>query len=271
MKVSTQVRALLILCFLLLLTSCSYNPFRFNNRTTGSPTAALVGATVGAGSVALVTSSKPLILLGGLTGGAFGYYVTTLRYDAGGVIHGCGEVYKVGDYVGIVIPSDKLFEPNTADFLPSAPYILNSAAAVLQHNPGNNIMISGNTSGFARTRWERRLSEKRAQKISAFLWNAGVGSFYDDSNNPRKLNYVGYGNYFPIANNYHNDGIRANSRIQITSYPTASELLIDKQHEALNNVGGACDRDLNEAPACDSGGASGCACGGGNGGGGFLG
>lgn len=250
MTMATKIIGILILICTLCLAACSFNPFRLNNRTTGSPTAALVGTAAGAGSVALLTSSKPLILLGGLTGGMFGYYVTTLRYDAGGIIEACGQVYKVGDYVGIVIPSDNLFEPNSADFLPQAKPILDSAANVLQRYPQNNIMISGNTSGFSRTRWERKLSEKRAQKVSAYLWNSGVGAFKDKSNDTRKLNYVGYGNFFPIANTYTNDGIRTNSRIQITSYPSACDLLLDARHQAFNNVGGSNDRVLNEAPTC---------------------
>ena len=82
-----------ILC--LLLMGCSYNPFTSNNHTTGSVGGTAIGAAAGAGGVALVTSSKPLILLGGVGGGMLGYYVTTLRFDAGGVIHTGGQVYHV--------------------------------------------------------------------------------------------------------------------------------------------------------------------------------
>lgn len=218
MKVGTKIFGLLVFS-LLFLTSCSYNPFIFNNHTTGSPAGALVGAGIGAGSVALLGGTRPLIVLAGLGGGALGYYVTTLRYDAGGVIQGGGQVYKVGDYIGIYIPTDNLFEPNTADFLPQARLILESAADILQRYPNNNIMISGNTSGFGHARWERRLSEKRAQRVAAFLWNEGVSPFKDQSNDMRKLNYVGYGDFFPISHDYTNDSIRQNSRMQITSYP----------------------------------------------------
>src|SRR5262245_3459899 len=89
-----------------LLVSCSYNPFIPNNHETGSPLGAAIGAGVGGGTIAALGGSKFYIAIGALTGGAIGYYVTTLRYDSGGVIQSGGKVYKVGDIVGIYIPSD---------------------------------------------------------------------------------------------------------------------------------------------------------------------
>lgn len=239
------------------LTGCSFNPFTCNNHSTGSPVAAALGAGIGAGFTSLFTSYKPLIVLGGIGGGMLGYYVTTLRYDSGGIIYACGEVYKVGQYVGIVIPTDNLFEANSAEFLPDAAPILDSAAATLARYPNNNVMVSGNTSGFSRTRWELKLSEKRAQKVSAYLWKAGVSCFRDKSTDNRKMTYVGYANLFPVASDLTNNGIRQNSRIQITSYPSATELMLDKRHQAYNNVGGACDQAMVEAPGCH-GGVAGC-------------
>src|SRR5437868_15440163 len=118
MRIKMKIMGTLVLS--LLLSSCSYNPFIRNNHTTGSPAGAAIGAAAGAGSVALLGGPKALIALAGLGGGAIGYYVTTLRFDSGGVIESGGQVYKLGDFVGIDIPSDKLFEPNTADFLPQA-------------------------------------------------------------------------------------------------------------------------------------------------------
>ena len=247
MKKLIGLLALTISC----LTGCSFNPFISNNHTTGSPTGTVVGAGVGAGGIALLGGSKTLMLLGGLGGGAIGYYVTTLRYDAGGVYQAGGQVYKIGDYVGIYIPTDMLFEPNTADFLPQATPILDSTAAVLARYPNNNILISGNTSGFARPRWELRLSERRAQRVAAYLWNAGINQFKDPNNDLRRLTYVGYGDYFPIAHHYTNPSIRDNSRIQITSYPSSCDLHLDPRHATFQNY--APLDDLNEESACEDG------------------
>jgi outer membrane protein OmpA-like peptidoglycan-associated protein len=219
------------------LTSCSYNPFISNNHTTGSPVGAIAGVAIGAGGAAALGAPKPVIALAGIGGGMVGYYVTTLRYDSGGIMQAGGKVYQVGDYVGIYIPSDQLFESNSADFLPQAAPILDSVVAVLERYPDNNIMISGNTSGFARPRWEQRLSERRAQKVSAYLWNAGINQFKEPGNDLRKLNYVGYGDYFRIAQDDTNDGIRENSRVQITSYPSSRDLRRFKGEVDNQNVG----------------------------------
>ncbi len=221
-----------------LLASCSYNPFIADNHTTGSAAGVAVGAAAGAGSAAALGGSKFALAVAGITGGAIGYYVTTLRFDAGGIIQGGGEVYTVGDYVGIYIPSDKLFEPNTAEFTPQAESILDSVGNVLERYPNNSILISGNTSGFSRPRWENRLSEERAKKVAAYLWDTtDITQFKENSNNMRRLNYVGYGDYFPIATHYTNKGIRQNSRIQITSYPTGCELDSELQKEKISNYG----------------------------------
>lgn len=235
-------KALSLTLILSLLCSCSYNPFLAENHETGSPAGAAVGAGVGAGGVALLGGSRAYIWSAGLIGGAVGYYMTTLRYDSGGVMQAGGKVYKVGDFVGIYIPTDNLFEPNSSEFSPYAEPILQSTALVLKRYPRNNILISGNTSGFARARWEQKISERRAQKVAAYLWNAGINNFIDDTINMRKLNYVGYGDFFPIASHLTNEGIRQNSRIQITSYPSNADLGLDKCKQTMFNMGETDDR-----------------------------
>lgn len=232
--------------------NCTYNPFVANNHTTGSPAGAIVGAGIGAGGVALLNGPKPVMAIAGVGGGMLGYYVTTLRYDAGGIIRAGGKVYKLGDFVGIYIPSDTLFEPNTADLLPRSKFVLDSAGRVLARYPNNNVMISGNTAGFYRSGWDQRLSEKRAQVVAAYLWSYGINDFRERSIELRKLNYVGYGDYFPIAHKYTNDSLRKNSRIQITSYPSNYDLRLDR-HMAVQDMRcfKNCGKDRNRCFALD--------------------
>lgn len=247
------IKKTLVLLFVctVLSSGCSYNPFIRNNHTTGSATGAIVGAGIGVGGVALLNGSKPAMALAGIGGGMLGYYVTTLRYAAGGVIQAGGQVYQVGDFIGIDIPSDRLFEVNTANFLPTAGPVLDSAANVLKRYPRNNVFISGNTSGFSSAVWERKLSEKRAQRVSSYLWKAGINAFKEPGTDTRKLGYSGLDHFFPIASDYTNDGIRQNSHIQITSYPSQCDLYLDKRHLATQNVGGEeTDNDIDDAPTC---------------------
>lgn len=223
----------------LLLSGCN------TNRPTGSGVSTLIGAGVGAGGIALLGGSKPMMVLGGIGGGMLGYYLSTQRHDAGVLIKAGGQVYQVGDFIGIEIPSDKLFEPNTAELLPQATPILESAADVLQRTPSHNILVSGNTSGIGQARWEKRLSQKRAEKVAAFFWNAGITPDLPSSDRKRRLTYVGNGNYFPIAHDRTNESLRSNSRIQITSYPSDVDLHAGKVETPMSNIGA-----YKDAPPC---------------------
>lgn len=247
----------LVILSMFFLTSCSFNPFSSNNHTTGNLGAAAVGAAAGGGFMALIGGGKPLIALAGVGGGMFGYYVTTLRHDAGGIIAVGGRIYRVGDYVGINIPSDPLFDPNTADFTPQAGPILDSLVAVLKRYPKHNVLISGNTSGFAEPRWERHLSQERAQRVAAYLWNSGIDNVISTGRvfATRQLNYVGYGDYFPIAHDYTNKSIRKNSHIQVTVYPGAGGVYPCTEADA-GNIGSIREGSGCQA-ACSEGGCRG--------------
>ncbi len=237
-----------IVCFftmslLMPLSGCSFNPFTTDNEMTGSAGPTIAGGAIGAGTAALLGGSKYTIGLAGLAGASLGYYVSTLTFDAGGIRQAGGQVYTLGDYATIEIPTDTLFESNTAKLLPEASPALDSTVAVLKRYPNNNILVSGNTSGFGTTRWERTLSEKRAREVSAYLWAHGVNAFkgnsdFDPSAPTRTLSYVGYGNYFPISNNIRADSIRENSRIQITAYPSRRDLKLCDDQKVFANIGG---------------------------------
>jgi outer membrane protein OmpA-like peptidoglycan-associated protein len=229
----------LVLIFSFGLYACTYNPLSENNHLTGNAPSTALGGAVGLGTAAALGATKPIPLVAATAAGAsIGYYVSTLRFSSAGIYQVGGQVYKLGDYVTIEIPTDNIFEVNSTEPLPEAEPVLKSAANVLKRYGCQNIMISGNTSGFGTTKYERRISEGRAKEVAAFLWAEGINNFQERSINTRKLTYVGYGNYFPIASDLRNKGIRQNSRIQITSYPTRDQLLIDEKALAFNNMAG---------------------------------
>ncbi len=246
------------------LVSCTYNPMVPNNHNTGSIEGRLIGMGVGGGTAAVLGAPTPIKILAGVTGGSVGYYMTTLRYDASGIYFVGGQVYQLGQKIGIYVPTDKLFQANTADFLPQATPVLDSIVAVLQRYPDNNILISGNTSGFSSDRFEQKLSEDRAKAVAAYLWDAGMSTYKTNSLTTRKLNYVGYGDYFPITSesNHSNQGIRSNSRIQITSYPSPEDLKLDRGCLPASDIGAYKDAPMDcpkpiekcskNLPGCDA-------------------
>lgn len=228
----------IIACCIFLFSSCTYNPFTTNHDFTGNNVAGpIIGGVGAASSAALLGASKTWIGIAGVGGIGLGYYMTTLQYASQEIIKVKGQVYQVGDYVGIVIPTDALFEENSADLLQNAYSILQSAMKVLNHYPNDNILISGNSSGFNTRAQELRLTKARAKKIAAYFYANGISNFTFQSNNTRKLIYTGFGNDFPIANHFKAKSIRENSRIQITAYPSTVDLALDKRYELFNNIG----------------------------------
>lgn len=233
-----RITSSLILSFCL--TACNFNPFYPDNLSGGETGAgaAVVGAAAGIGVASWYGAPKSIAALAGVGGAGAGYYFTTLSFASGGVIKAGGVVYTLGEYATIEIPTDKLFDTNSAEFLPETGPILDSTVAVLNRYPKNNIMVSGNTSGFGTTQWEHTLSEERAAQVAHYLTDHGITGFQKRSICLRKLTYVGYGNYFPISNNIRAQSIRENSRIQITAYPSTADLHLDKRHEVFHNIGG---------------------------------
>jgi hypothetical protein len=231
---------LVFILFSFLAVGCTTKPYGDRDTSKHVAGAAIGGAAAGFGTAAL-GAPRPMIVGAAVGGMALGYYVTTLRFDAGPIYKVGGHVYSQGDYVGIDIPSYKLFDANTAELRPDADPLLDSAVAVLKRYPDSNVLVSGNTSGMGAHRYDQKLSQARARRVAAYLWSHGIGSFKAQSINTRKLSFVGYGDYFPIASDVKIENVQKNSRIQITVYPSKKDLQLDKTSQAFENVGSSYD------------------------------
>jgi outer membrane protein OmpA-like peptidoglycan-associated protein len=185
---------------------------------------AFVGGAAGAGVTAALHAPPAMIGVAGVAGATLGYYLTTQRFAAGGIIKAHGKVYAIGDYLIIDVPTDNLFDTNTADFYDNTDTELQSIVNILKRVPNHNIIISGNTSGFGSVEFQNKLSQQRASKVASYLWLNGI----NDITRSRTLIYTGYGNNYPIATDLRLSGLRANSRIQIIAYPCNEVLHWDK-------------------------------------------
>lgn len=227
----------LIPSLLLLLSGCTYTGK--DNSLTGNAAGPLIGATAGVAGTAALGAPRPIIVGAGIGGAALGYYMTTLRFDSGPIIRAGGEVYTQGDYVGINLPAYRLFEPNTDRLTPQAQPLLDTAISVLKRYPDMNVYITCSGSGMGSRQHEQELSEARARQVASYLWAHGINSFKKRSIETRRLAYAGYGDKFPIVNPVTKVGnIQQNSRVQITLYPSAMDLKLDRKSKIFNNVGG---------------------------------
>ena len=246
-------------CTLMTLAGCA--PISDTDPPTGNAVGTAIGGVAGASVAAIAGASKPTIAVAGIGGAALGYYMTTLRFTSSGITAVGGKVYALGRYIIIDLPTDSLFDPNTADLLPGSDAILDSVVAVLKRSTGNNIFISGNTSGSWTARFERKMSECRAAQVASYLWAHGITNsahFKNDTNEKSKARdfiYIGYGDTFPIGNQFHMKGIRANSRIQIVSSPSQEELHWDRQHNHFKkyaNIGDPSEDNKVKDPEADN-------------------
>jgi len=241
MMAKPQFIKIIFLVFFTLLAGCTQNTTQPDHDTSRHAAGAATGGAAAGLGFAALGAPRPLVVGAAAGGMALGYYVTTLRFDAGPIYKAGGEVYTQGDYIGIVIPSYKLFETNTDQLLPQAQPVLDSVVAVLKRYPESNILVTGNTGGNGPHRWNQKLSEARARKVASYLWANGVSSFRSQSLNTRRLRYVGYGDYFPIVNPMKITGVQKNSRVQITSYPSKKDLKLDNVSAAFDNMGSSED------------------------------
>ncbi|MDA8561588.1 OmpA family protein [Gammaproteobacteria bacterium] len=239
---------ILFLIVLTTITACTYNPLNRTNHLTGNPAETVAGGAIAFGSAsALGATTTPLLGIATVGGASIGYYMSSIRYDAAGIYNAGGQVYAIGDYLSIEIPANSVFDDNTYDITQTGDAALRSAAKVLKRIRCQNIMVSGNSSGFSTERFEQKITEHRAKEVSNFLWAQGINNFKKNSNDTRKLNYVGYGNYFPVANNITEKGINANRRIQITAYPSKDQLLISQKQSAFDNISESSSPTINVA------------------------
>jgi outer membrane protein OmpA-like peptidoglycan-associated protein len=77
---------------------------------------------------------------------------------------------------------------------------------LLNDNPNIEIEISGHTDNLGSTSYNQDLSKKRAEQV----FNALVAGNVDK----RRLNFIGFGDQKPIANNDTEDGRKSNRRIE---------------------------------------------------------
>lgn len=235
MKLSPWQRWLVPGLFLLM-SACTYTGK--DNHLSGNAAGPLLGGAAGVAGSAILGAPRPLVIGAGIGGAALGYYMTTLRFDAGPILKSGGDVYTQGDYVGISIPAHRLFQPNSDRFTPEAAPLLDTAISVLKRYPDRNVLITASGSGIGGHSYEQTLSEARARQVASYFWAHGINNFKQRSNSTRHLAFVGYGDRQPIVDPTRVGNIQRNARIQITAYPSMADLKLDRHSRIFNNMGG---------------------------------
>ncbi len=116
-------------------------------------------------------------------------------------------------YVNVVVTATKIeikqtvyFDTNKATIKPVSFSLLNEVAQALKDNPKIEVEVQGHTDSQGDDAFNKKLSQKRAESVMAFLIKAGVAS--------NRMVPKGYGEDQPIADNRTTAGRADNRRVE---------------------------------------------------------
>jgi outer membrane protein OmpA-like peptidoglycan-associated protein len=99
------------------------------------------------------------------------------------------------------------FAFDSAEILPASHGLLNEVAQVLRDNPQIEVVqVEGHTDNIGKADYNRKLSQRRAESVRAFLASAGVEG--------KRLAPKGFGPDRPIADNGTAEGQEQNRRVE---------------------------------------------------------
>lgn len=187
--------------------------------TQGGRTAAGTGAgaAVGAGLGALIgDSSKAAAIgagIGALAGGIAGYNWSGIKQDveqSGASSLGVDVTEMPDGSLRVNIPSNVSFDSNKAQLKQPLLPVLDSVARALVQHPELRAYAIGHTDSTGGAQLNQRLSVERAQAVTSYLIQHGVGG--------NRLTAEGRGPDAPIANNSTPEGRAMNRRVELYLY-----------------------------------------------------
>lgn len=191
------------------------------NRTR---TGALIGAGIGAvagllsGSDATERRQRAMVGagIGGLAGAGIGAYQDRQEAELRRQTAGTGvDVTREGDVIKLNLPDGVTFDFNSAVLKPQFHPALNNIATTLNEYNQTMIEVSGHTDSIGSDAVNQRLSEQRAASVSNYLIGRGVQSV--------RLQTIGMGKNYPIADNSTEAGRAKNRRVEIRVVPLRAQ------------------------------------------------
>lgn len=102
------------------------------------------------------------------------------------------------------------FETAKSTLLPASFDVLNQIVDILKRYPDYKMRIGGHTDSIGSAEANQKLSEQRAKVCYDYMIAKGIS--------PSRLNYTGYGESRPIADNRYKDGRDKNRRVEFDIY-----------------------------------------------------
>ncbi len=122
--------------------------------------------------------------------------------------YGGVQVIRLGQDVRIVVRSDYLFKPDSANIRDSYRQAMSAVARLIKTYSKMSVKVSAYTDNQGKETFQQALSTRQAQVVANFLWQHGIDS--------RLLYAVGYNHLNPVGWNGHKLGRSFNRRVEIS-------------------------------------------------------
>ena len=209
---------------MMVLMSCTtLDPYtreeKVSNASKGAAIGALSGVAVGliTGDDSAERKKNALILagVGGVAGGAVGYYMDQQEMKLRQQLEGTGvSVTRNGDSITLNMPGNVTFAVDSGDLNSGFYPVLDSVGLVLKEFDQTFVEVAGHTDSTGAEQYNQALSERRAESVAAYLKSRPMRA--------DRLVTVGAGENHPIADNATADGRATNRRVEITIVPVTS-------------------------------------------------
>ncbi len=209
---------------MMILMSCTtLDPYtreeKVSNASKGAAIGALSGVAVGliTGDDSAERKKNALILagVGGVAGGAVGYYMDQQEMKLRQQLEGTGvSVARNGDNITLNMPGNVTFAVDSGDLNSGFYPVLDSVGLVLKEFDQTFVEVAGHTDSTGAEQYNQALSERRAESVAAYLKSRPMRA--------DRLVTVGAGENHPIADNATADGRATNRRVEITIVPVTS-------------------------------------------------
>jgi outer membrane protein OmpA-like peptidoglycan-associated protein len=120
-------------------------------------------------------------------------------------------VVREGDNINLVMPGNITFNTGKADINAGFFEVLDSVALVLEEFDKTIVVVAGHTDSTGSSSMNLQLSQQRANAVADYLRSRKV--------NPARIDAVGFGEDYPIAENETPEGRELNRRVELTLQP----------------------------------------------------
>lgn len=211
---------ILTVVFILLLSSCTTNPYtgeeEASNKAKGAAIGAAAGAVIGvlSGDDADERRKNALIGagVGALAGTAVGAYMDAQEAKLREQLSETGvSVTRLGEDIILNMPGNVTFDVNQSAVQSNFYPVLNSVGLVLNEFDKTLIDVNGHTDSTGSVEYNLSLSHRRAESVADYLAAQGVQS--------DRLFTQGFGPHYPVADNGMPDGRQLNRRVELIVKP----------------------------------------------------